>query len=58
MTLYEELCTRLNVPLGSKYEGAVCNMVNELIFDEKRTYSDEEITALVTSKFKKLFHYL
>lgn len=58
MTMFEELCTRLNVQQGSKYEVVVSNMVNELIFDETRTYTDEEINQLVTRKFKKLFPYL
>lgn len=58
MTMFEELCASLNVKQGSKHETAVCHMVNELIFDETRTYTDEEIVQTVTAKFKKLFPYI
>ena len=58
MTMFEELCASLNVKQGSKYEIVVSNMVNDLIFDENRTYTDEEIDRIVTEKFKKLFPYL
>lgn len=58
MTMFEELCTKLNVQQGSKYEAVVSNMVNDLIFDENRTYTDEEIIQNVTCNFKKLFPYL
>ena len=58
MTMFEELCNSLNVKPGSKYEAVVCHMVNDLIFDEKRTYTDEEIDQIVTAKFKKLFPYI
>lgn len=58
MTPFEELCNSLNVKPGSKYEITVSNMVNQLIFDENRTYTDEEICQIVTAKFKKLFPYL
>ena len=58
MTPFEELCNSLNVKPGSKYEIAVSNMVNDLIFDENRTYTDEEIDQIVTARFKKLFPYI
>ena len=58
MTMFEELCASLNVKHGSKYEIVVSNMVNDLIFDDNRTYTDEEINQIVTAKFKKLFPYL
>lgn len=58
MTMFEELCASLNVKPGSKYETVVSNMVNDLIFDEERTYSDEEICQIVSDKFKKLFPYM
>lgn len=58
MTMFEELCASLNVEKGSKYEVAVSNMVNDLIFDDNRTYTDEEICQIVSAKFKKLFPYI
>lgn len=58
MTMFEELCTKLNVPQGSKYETAVRNMVNNLIFDKNIEYTDDEIIDIVTHDFKKLFPYL
>lgn len=58
MTMFEELCNSLNVKKGSKFEAVVSNLVNELIFDEERTYSDEEIKQIVSCKFKKLFPYI
>jgi hypothetical protein len=58
MTMFEELCASLNVKSGSKYEVAVCQMVNDLIFDDDRTYTDEEIVQIVSAKFKKLFPYV
>lgn len=58
MTYFETLCDSLNVKKGSKYEIVVSNMVNDMIFDENRTYTDEEIQRIVTEKFKKLFPYL
>jgi hypothetical protein len=56
--MFEELCASLNVEKGSKYEVAVSNMVNDLIFDDNRTYTDEEICQIVSAKFKKLFPYI
>ena len=56
--MFEELCNSLNVRHGSKHEIVVSNMVNDLIFDEARTYTDEEIVQIVTARFKKLFPYL
>lgn len=41
-----------------EFEAVICNLVNELIFDKERTYSDEEIERLVSIKFKKLFPYI
>ena len=58
MTYFERLCASLNVKQGSKYEIVVSNMVNDLIFDENRSYTDEEINSIVTEKFKKLFPYI
>ena len=58
MTPFEELLDMLNVKKGSKFESVVCKMVNELIFDEETTYSDEEIKRIVSDKFKKLFPYI
>lgn len=58
MTYFEELCASLNVKKGSRYEVVVSNMVNDLIFDKSRSYTDEEVTRIVTEKFKKLFPYL
>ena len=58
MTMFEELCANLNVKQGSKYEVVVSNMVNDLIFDDDRTYTDEEICQIVSEKFKKLFPYI
>lgn len=58
MTYFETLCESLNVRPNSKYEPVVSHMVNDLIFDENRTYTDEEITEIVTAKFKKLFPYI
>lgn len=58
MTPFEELCNSLNVKQGSKFETVVSNLVNELIFDDERTYSDEEINLIVSAKFKKLFPYI
>jgi hypothetical protein len=58
MTFFEELCESLNVKQGGKYAAAVCSMVNALIFDENRTYTDEEMIKIVTCKFKKTFPYL
>ena len=58
MTMFEELCNTLNVRQGSKYEIVVCNMVNNLIFDDDRNYKDEEIVRIVSSRFKKLFPYI
>ena len=58
MTMFEELCASLNVKQGSKYEIVVSNLVNELIFDEERTYSDDEIKQIVSDKFRKLFPYI
>lgn len=58
MTLFEGLCKSLNVKQWSKFEAVICNLVNELIFDKERTYSDEEIERLVSIKFKKLFPYI
>lgn len=58
MTYFEALCDSLNVKQGSKYEKVVSSMVNDLIFDENRTYTDEEIVESVTAKFKKLFPYI
>ena len=58
MTMFEELCNNLNVRSGSKYEVVVSNMVNDLIFDKNRAYTDEEIKRIVTDKFKKTFPYI
>ena len=58
MTPFEALCERLNVKKGSKYEIAVSRMVNDLIFDETRTYTDDEINRLVAERFKKRFPYI
>ena len=58
MTPFETLCYSLNVNPGSKYEVVVSNLVNDLIFDETRTYTDEEIAQIVAAKFKKLFPYM
>ena len=58
MTMFEELCASLNVKQGSKHEVVVSNMVNDLIFDDNYTYTDEEICKIVSEKFKKLFPYL
>lgn len=58
MTMFEELCASLNVKQGSKHEVVVSNMVNDLIFDDNRTYSDEEIVYIVSDKFRKLFPYV
>ena len=58
MTMFEELCASLNVKQGGKYEVVVSNMVNDLIFDDNRTYSDEEIVQIVSDRFRKLFPYL
>lgn len=58
MTYFEELCASLNVKQGSKYEIVVRDLANELIFDDNRTYTIEEINQIVTAKFKKLFPYL
>ena len=58
MTMFEELCASLNVKQGSNFEPVVSSMVNDLIFDEERTYSDEEICQIVSDKFKKLFPYV
>ena len=58
MTMFEELCANLNVKQGSKYEVVVSNMVNDLIFDDGRTYTDEEIFQIVIEKFRKLFPYI
>ena len=58
MTWFEELCDSLNVEQGSKFEEALCFMVNDLIFDETRTYTDDEIHDIVTEKFKKVFPYV
>lgn len=58
MTYFEQLCAKLNVKQGSKYEIVVSNMVNDLIFDENRSYTDEEIENIVTERFKKLFPYI
>ncbi len=58
MTMFEALCESLNVKQGSKHEIVVSNMVNDLIFDETRTYTDEEIVQIVTARFKKLFPYV
>ena len=56
--MFEELCASLNVKQGGKYEVVVSNMVNDLIFDDNRTYSDEEIVQIVSDRFRKLFPYL
>ena len=58
MTMFEELCASLNVKQESKYEIVVSNMVNDLIFNENRAYTDEEINRIVTENFRKLFHYI
>lgn len=58
MTYFEALCESLNVKPGSKYEIVVSGMVNDLIFDENRTYTDEEIDQIVTERFKKVFPYI
>ena len=58
MTMFEELCASLNVKQESKYEIVVSNMVNDLIFNENRAYTDEEINRIVTKNFRKLFPYI
>lgn len=58
MTPFEALCEGLNIKPGSKYVEVVSNLVNALIFDEERSYSDDEIDRLASIKFKKLFPYL
>lgn len=58
MTMFEELCSMLNVKQGSKYEIVVCEMVNDLIFDESKTYTDNEIIQIVSNKFKEIFPYM
>lgn len=58
MTMFEELCASLNVKQGSKHEIVVSNMVNDLIFDKNRDYTDEEVFQIVTEKIKKLFPYI
>ena len=50
MTYFEQLCAKLNVKQGSKYEIVVSNMVNDLIFDENHSYTDEEIENIDSGK--------
>ena len=53
MTMFEQLCKTLGVGHNTFAEQLVSEMVNEMIFDESREYTDDEIIAAVTKRFKE-----
>ena len=53
MTAFEQLCDRLGAKPNSEEEKVISGMVNDLIFDNFRTYTDEEIVAAVVERFNR-----